>query len=145
LNAANVGRLERGQQLEHRQRHAAEAVATASQALEPGERGKLVEAIGDGRPSVLERLDAVDAGLARLDEEAAEIRNELVALDIGEVDPDELRAVLVKLEPLWAALFPVERTRLLGLLLERVEFDPDTDEVAITFRPGGPQALRGEL
>ena len=34
-------------------------------------------------------------------------------------------------------LFPKERARILALLLERVEFDANKGEVAITFRPGG--------
>ena len=59
-----------------------------------------------------------------------------------EIDVDDLREALEQLEPIWAELFPAERARLLDLLLERIEFNGPAGEVAITFRPGGPQAVQ---
>jgi hypothetical protein len=34
--------------------------------------------------------------------------------------------------------------KLLSLLVEKIVFDAAEGEVAITFRPGGPQAVRGD-
>ncbi len=67
-------------------------------------------------------------------------------LEPGAVDAAELSTALQDLEPIWAELFPAERARLLDLLLERIEFDAPSGEVAITFRPGGPRAVQaGEV
>ena len=35
----------------------------------------------------------------------------------------------------------MERARVLSLLIEEVRFDAPAEQVAITFRPGGPKAL----
>ncbi len=59
--------------------------------------------------------------------------------------PDELRQALEDLEPVWAELFPAERSRVLALLIERVEFDAEAGEVAIRCRPGGPAAVQAEV
>ena len=40
---------------------------------------------------------------------------------------------------MWSELFPAERARVLALLLERVEYDAQKGEVAITFRAGVKQ------
>ena len=57
------------------------------------------------------------------------------------VNADELRDALADLEPVWAELFPKEQARVLDLLIERVVFDAEAGEVAITFRPDGPRSL----
>jgi len=109
------------------------------------ERRNLVDAVaqgGDAPPVLVARLKDGDGLLADVERRAAEIRAELQALELGAIDPGALREALADLEPIWAELFPRERARVLALLLERVEFDAAREEVAITFRPGGPRALR---
>ena len=108
------------------------------------ERGNVVEAIGRGGTGLVTRLAELDAEIAGVDQRAVNARRELAALDLGVVDPEDLRRALEDLEPVWAELFPKERARVLALLLERVEFDPESGEVEITFRPGGPRLLTTE-
>jgi len=103
------------------------------------ERRNVVEAIGRGGTGLVTRLAELDAEIADVDQRAVNGRRELAALDLGAVDPEGLRRALEDLEPVWAELFPKERARVLALLLERVVFDPESGEVAITFRPGGPR------
>ncbi len=111
------------------------------------ERSNVVQAVGAGGGGthiLIQRLDELDGTLAEADSRASAARAELQALELGQVDPEELRAALDDLQPIWAELFPKERARVLGLLLERVEFDAAAGEVSITFRPGGPKAVRGQ-
>ena len=108
-----------------------------------GERANLVDAIAggsDAAPALGRRLREIDKEQAVVQEREAEVRAELEALDGGALDPDEVGDGLADLEPIWDELFPAERARVLTLLLERVEFDAAEGEVAITFRPGGPEA-----
>jgi site-specific DNA recombinase len=108
------------------------------------ERENIIEAIASGGTGLVTRLAELDADIAEVDQRAGETRRDLVALDRGLVDPEDLRRALADLEPVWAELFPKERARVLALLLERVVFDPESGEVAITFRTGGPRLLAAE-
>jgi len=111
------------------------------------EREELVAALSQANGTT----PALARKIAALDEEAESAKSrihaahsEIAALDAGGIDPEELRTALEDLEPIWEVLFPEERARLLDLLLERIEFNGPAGEVAITFRPGGPQAVQAE-
>ncbi len=118
---------------------------TADQTRLEAERANLVEAIATGGSAahvLMARLAEADREIDQACQRLAEARGDLAALEMGDLDPGELRAALADLEPVWSELFPRERARVLALLLERVTFDADRGEVAITFRPGGPRALQ---
>ncbi len=110
-----------------------------------GERSALVDAIAKGKtaPALAQRLGERDEELREVERRQAEVREELASTDTGTIDPDELREALRDLEPIWAELFPKERARVLGLLIEEVRFDSASGEVEIAFRPDGPNALGG--
>lgn len=55
--------------------------------------------------------------------------------------PDEIRHACRQFDPLWDTLTTNEQWRMLGLLLERVEFDAETESINITFAPGGVKNL----
>ena len=64
------------------------------------------------------------------------------AEEIREVD---LRQALHSFDPVWNELAGVEQARVVRLLVDRVTYDREKGEVAITFRPGGPHsALLGD-
>ena len=109
------------------------------------ERANLVEAVakgnGEASPALMRRIAELDEQIADATQRLDDAHGELAALELGELDAEELRAALEDLEPTWAELFPKERTRVLALLLERIEFDATKGEVALTFRTGGPTAL----
>jgi len=93
--------------------------------------------------SLAQHLEDLDAQLGEATQVEANAKAELRALDLGDVDADELREVLADLEPVWGELLPAEKARAIALLLERVTFDANAGEVEITFRPGGSQQLLG--
>jgi hypothetical protein len=55
----------------------------------------------------------------------------------------KVRRALIAFEPLWNELFPAEQSRIIGLLVERV--DVRSDRVDIRLRIAGVSALVGEL
>jgi hypothetical protein len=59
------------------------------------------------------------------------------------VTESEVRSALQTFDPLWNQLFPVEQSRIIGLLVERV--DVLTDRVDIKLRIDGVTSLIGEL
>jgi hypothetical protein len=79
--------------------------------------------------------------MAEIDQLVADARRDLAALDSGALDPDYLARVLEEFEPVWTQLSTPEKARVLALLLERVTFEPESGEVEIRFRPGGPRLL----
>jgi hypothetical protein len=52
---------------------------------------------------------------------------------------------LEQFEPLWEVLPVPERERVVGLMVERVDYDGAAGELEITFRVDGVARLSGEL
>jgi site-specific DNA recombinase len=73
-----------------------------------------------------------------------EIRTELAALKNTTVDEADLRKALGLFDPVWDALYPAERRRVLHLLIERVDYDAKEGRVALAFRPTGIRTLAAE-
>lgn len=108
------------------------------------ERRKVADAVEQGGPAaetLRDRLAELDDTLAQAEQRSGEIAAELALLDADHVNPSKLRRALAELEPLWDELLPKERARLLALLLESVVLDAAHGDLAITFRPGGPEAV----
>ena len=93
----------------------------------------------------MERIAGLDRDICELRHRIEEGRCELIALESGAIDIDDLRASLKELDPIWGELFPRERARVLSLLLERVEFHGAMGEVVLAFRPGVPRGVVGEV
>lgn len=104
------------------------------------ERDTLVAALArqDGDvPELHQRLAKVREALQAAQERARAVRDELAALKAGEVSEDDLRRAISSFTPVWAELFPAERSRLVRLLVERVALDARTGDLAITFHATG--------
>jgi hypothetical protein len=61
----------------------------------------------------------------------------------GDISEAEVRQALERLDPLWDELFPAEQTRIVQLLVERVEVHPD--RVNVRLRTAGLTNLIDEL
>jgi site-specific DNA recombinase len=70
-----------------------------------------------------------------------EIAVEMATLEDSLMPADEVATSLAAFDPLWESLSPRERTRILKLLVERVDFDGDGGSVSVTFHPTGIRAL----
>jgi site-specific DNA recombinase len=87
--------------------------------------------------------DEVQVG--RIEGRLAEIAEELAVLEGQSIDRRDLARALQLFDEVWSCLFPPERERIIGLLVERVAFDAAREVVSITFRPTGIKALAEEI
>jgi site-specific DNA recombinase len=85
----------------------------------------------------------VDEQLQALARRQDEVRAEQNAIEPN-LDHDDLRAALAGFAPIWTQLFTAERERILRLLIERITYDPDTEQTDITLRASGIKMLAGE-
>jgi site-specific DNA recombinase len=126
---------------------AEKAALTAEVARQREERDRLVTLVASGHDAAGAATDAL-AGLqesiGRKGARLAEIRIELRALKAATVDEADLRKALEMFDPVWDALYPAERRRVLRLLVERVDYDAAGSKVILTFRVTGIRMLAAE-
>ncbi len=112
------------------------------------ERRNLLDAVsknGSGSAGLLGRLGDVEGALAKTSRMLDEVRTELAGIENQAIDEDDLRQALARFGPVWDALLPVEKARIMQLLIERVGYNARAGEIEIAFRPGGIEALtRGD-
>lgn len=72
---------------------------------------------------------------------ATEVREEFASLEWTQMGDAEVARTLADFDPLCNALTLREQSRILKLLIERIEYDSKHGDVAITFRPSGIRNL----
>jgi site-specific DNA recombinase len=103
---------------------------TGSLSAQPRSADRLAE--------LLERVRIVEA-------RASELDAELEAQRATTIDGTGTAASLASFDPVWEALAPRERARLVQLLVERVDYDGAVGKVAITFHPAGIRSLAEQI
>lgn len=98
------------------------------------DRGVTVARLAD----LQERVGQVEQRLAKIQEQVRAIRAER----IGEL---AARRALASFDPVWEALTPREQTRLIGLLVERVDYDGAKGTMSLTFHPAGIKTLADDM
>jgi site-specific DNA recombinase len=58
---------------------------------------------------------------------------------------EEAATALTRFDPVWETLTPADRARVVGLLVERVDYDGSQGKLSISFHPTGIKALADEL
>ena len=86
-------------------------------------------------PSLTTRLAELDARTGQLEARLADVAQTIAAVDGQHISRDEVAKALRDFDPVWDALVPREKVSLLGLLIERIDYDGV--EVAVTFRGEG--------
>jgi site-specific DNA recombinase len=103
--------------------------------LRPGEdNGPLVARLAD----LQERIATVEG---RVQKVRAQIQGAYQDL----LDEDQAATALSLFDPVWAMLSPGEQARVVGLLVQRVDYDGAKGKLSITFHPTGIKALADEL
>jgi site-specific DNA recombinase len=90
----------------------------------------------------------ISARLANLQERtsvaerrAIEIRDEINALSQELISEAEVFAALARFDPVWDSLSIREQSRVIELLVDRVEYDGEKETVTVTFLPSGLRAF----
>lgn len=107
------------------------------------EHDRLVEAVAAGGrdvPALVARLRAAAEAADGADAALRDARERLASLKARAIDEADLRAALEAFS-VWEHLWPAERARVLRLLVERIDFDPDTETVELRLHPGGIREL----
>jgi site-specific DNA recombinase len=73
-----------------------------------------------------------------------EIQREIKAAQRASIFENELRLALEAFGPVWDALWLAERSRVLRLFVERVDYEGREKRIAIRFRSGGIRALAAD-
>lgn len=94
---------------------------------------------------VLDQLQQLEREITETSQALVEVRQELKVLTARKVSVKEFRAALELFDPVWDVLYPVERARILRLLIEQIDLNTSTGKIGITFRPTGIAALHEEM
>jgi site-specific DNA recombinase len=102
---------------------------------------RLVEAVsrvsGPAADAIASELATTQERVAGLESRQAEIKVELATLDVQAIDRDDLARALEAFDPIWSVLLTPERERVLRLLIEKIDYDGATQQLAITWRLSG--------
>ena len=99
----------------------------------------------DQNPSALARLADLQDRLRGGERRLTEVREEILAHQRQSLTEHEVELALQAFDPVWEALTPREQTRLVQLLVERVDFDGAKGKVSITFHANGIKNLAAEI
>lgn len=72
------------------------------------------------------------------------LREEIIVLNREGVSAEEVQQALQSFDPVWEVLTPQEQTRIVQLLVARVDYDGQAGRVAITFHPSGLKTLAAQ-
>jgi site-specific DNA recombinase len=108
---------------------------------------KLAEQMGakDQNPTALARLADLQDRLRTAERRLTEVREEIVLYQSQQLTEHDVETALAAFDSVWAALTPREQTRIVQLLVERIDFDGGKGKVAITFHATGIRTLAAEI
>ncbi|MFH1845302.1 MAG: hypothetical protein ABIF77_19130, partial [bacterium] len=87
------------------------------------------------------RLAEVQERLTETRRRLGEVEVEIMTARAKLVSEKDLRRALREFDGLWGELSPTERARVVHALVERVVYDREKGELAITYRPTGIRSL----
>ena len=108
---------------------------------------KLLEQIapGDANTPATDRLAELQERISGAERRAIEVRERVLVLRRGMIDQREVAKAMSIFDPVWDTLTSREQTRVVQLLVERVDYDGPNGKVSITFHPIGIKTLADEL
>ncbi len=90
------------------------------------------------------RLAELQDRIRETEQRATEVREELLKAEGEHVDQEKMTTALSLFDPVWDALLPKERVRVMQLLVDRVVYDGKNGKVSVSFRPAGIRTLAFE-
>jgi site-specific DNA recombinase len=124
---ANVPRLKAEQkrlqrERQHKQERIRELVAAVSASREPV-------------ASFTGSLHELESAVVRIDKRLTEIQTELDSINHTTIDKDDLTAALSAFGPVWEELYPAEKTRIVDLLIRKIEYHGRRGTIRIILIP----------
>ena len=100
---------------------------------------------GEDNNPVVARLADLQERIGLVEGRVRKVREQIHAIRDRMLGEDEAATALSLFDPLWGTLTPAEQARVVGLLVERVDYDGAKGKVTISFHPTGIRALADEL
>lgn len=126
-------------------------VATLQEARKTAERRvtrlteKMQRLAAEGRRAdQAERLAELQDRLRDAEQRVTELDDEIVRAGKRLIDEDELVGAIEAFDPVWDALNPRERERIVRLLVAQVAYDASQEAISVTFNPTGIAALSND-
>ena len=104
---------------------------------------RLLDATEDGGSAIAEELRCTGDDIEEAKRQLAVAQDQIRALETHALTEREVIDALDRLDPVWEELFPGEQNRIVQLLVERIEVQPDGLEVRL--RSEGLRSLVTEL
>ena len=103
--------------------------------------------VGPGRcdSRVVARLADLNQRVRDANERVLEIQYQTTTLGGKLIGHGEVAEALAAFDPIWASLSPREQTRVVQLLVERVDYDGHRKKLAVTFHPDGIREFADEF
>lgn len=105
----------------------------------------LLAEAGVGSERTTARLADLQERIRQAERRMTEITDEISTLRGQLVDEADVAHALAAFDPVWDSLTLREQSRVLHLLVERVDYDGRTDDISITFHPRGIKTIADEL
>ena len=99
----------------------------------------------DREGDALQRLAELQGQISRLSDRAARVKDQEAAARRDILHPGEVAAALGRFDGVWESMTPKEQARLVGLLVERVEYDGKAQSITIAFHPAGIQTIADQV
>ncbi|MBP9032483.1 MAG: recombinase family protein [Pseudomonadales bacterium] len=96
------------------------------------------------RADQAERLAELQDRLRDAEQRVTELDDQIVRADKRLIDEDELVGAIEAFDPVWDALNPRERERIVRLLVAQVAYDASQEAISVTFNPTGIAALSND-
>jgi site-specific DNA recombinase len=111
-----------------------------------GESRRLLSEFGSGGSGggVVSRLAELQGRVGQVEQRVGRLRSQAESVRQQRLDEAEAGRVLAGLDGAWGTMLPGEQSRLVRLLVERVDYDGAAGKVSITFQPLGLKTLAGE-
>jgi len=100
---------------------------------------------GDDNGSIITRLADLQERIGLVEGRMRKVREQIETVQQQLLDEEETALALSVFDPVWEALTAREQARVIGLLVERVDYDGADGKVSITFYPTGIKALAQQL
>jgi site-specific DNA recombinase len=107
--------------------------------VDEAEQGQL--AATGGENGHLVRLVCVQERISDADRRLCEVEDELAQIVAFEITEEHVAAAVGEFDAVWGSLAPKEQARILALMIDQIDHDGKTGNVAITFRPTGLKSL----